>query len=272
MGQCWFMLVLLLTASEFETTYIGDTLHPNIHNFAFPSLPSYWQLCGQNWIAFFWMSTCPDHRAPVPVPDRLLAAWIEISISYQGANPHWTWDLPVLRGALAPPSLLLTLFPTCTGTLSRNTSQESAFLSKMVLPFPSRFCMLFKGLPCAPSSALQKGIVLWLWKLPPFFHCWMATKLTIPIYSIQHAKGLLLLCQQLCFHLQLFTHPLRSLCCPDGLTVQGHMWLLYRNCSILLIYLVSKRDHFGDHPCPVKYWFFCCSNWSSDFSFPNISL
>lgn len=142
----------------------------------------------------------------------------------------------------------------------------------MVLPFPSRFCMLFKDLSCAPSSALQNGIIFWLWLLPPFLHCWTAAKLTIPIHSIQHTEGLLLLCQQLCFHLQLFTHPLRSLHRLDALTVQGHMWLLYQHRSILLLYLVSKQDRFGDHRCPVKYWFSCCSNWSGDFSFPNISV
>lgn len=117
-------------------------------------------------------------------------------------------------------------------------------------------------------SALQNGVVSWLQILPPFFSllndhktnatepqhptCWR-TPVTMPTALLS------------------FTHPLRSPHCPDALMLQGDMQLLYQHCSILL-YLVSKSYHFGDQPCPVKYWFFCCSNWSSDFSFPNISL
>lgn len=160
-------------------------------------------------------------------------------------------------------------FPTCTMLLYQNTSQECGWSSKMVLPLPRRFCMLFKNL--ATSTALQSSVILWLWMLEPSICCWKATKLMILLHSVQHEKGSCCYVNSFVLIIQLFHHPLKSLHSPDALPVQGHVWLLYQHHSILLIYSVSKQDCFGDHPCPVKYWFFC-SNWSSDFSLPNISL
>lgn len=222
MRQCWFMLVLLLTASEFETTCTEDTVLPPKHS----------QFCFS--ISFFILA-----KVWPKLNCHFSGSAIGLIVEHQCQPQAGFWQ-PKLRSALAtkgqtltepevspqcwgfspflPAQTLLRIpFPTCTVTLSKSTSQESVFPSEMVLPYPSRFCMLLKDLPCAPSSALQNSIVLCLWKLLPFFHCWTATKLTIPIHSIQHAEGLLLLCQQLCFHLQLFTHPLRSLHRPDTL-------------------------------------------------------
>lgn len=60
---------------------------------------------------------------------------------------------------------------------------------------------------------------------------------------------------------------------PDALRVQGHVWLFSQHHTALLTYLMPKQDCIEDHLCPVKYWFFfCCGNWRSDFSFPNMFL
>lgn len=141
------------------------------------------------------------------------------------------------------PLISLLVQCCCTRTLPKN-----------VVGLPRWFRMLFKNL--ATSTALQSSIVLWLLNAGAFHLLLKGHKTNDSASQRTTWKGLLLLCQQLCFDFQLFHHPLKSLHSPDALTVQGHVWLLYQHHSILLIYSVSKQDCFGDHPCPVKYWFF----------------
>lgn len=213
-------------------------------------------------LPFFWTRLFCDPLSTSASPRQAFGSLYQCQYLLTRANPQWTWGLLLVLRFSSLTSSLSSLFP----------SPLSAFPSKVILPFPITFSWLFKDVSSAPSLALHNGVVFWFWKVLPFFPHWMVTKLIWYCGSVSALWRAPVVVSTALFSFAAIYSPLK---------VSASPWCTYSSGSKLAF--LSSSFHFSNTPgvqvgplwrlsLLVKYWFSCCSNWSSDFSFPNISL